>query len=508
MNGVLPSLGGILLFLIAGLGIAELVPAVRTLPLPRRLGWAFLFGMTGVNAALYALSHWLDVPLRRPAILATVAACALLGAVRLFRRERRPRSRPPGLTGPFQIAAAALLAFISLGLLVEAMTDPLTSWDSRMTWAAQAIWVRDDGTVDAEALQRKMIYVTHPQYPLLLPLAQVVVQETFDVPNDVHAFRAVYAGFFAAFVLLLWDGARRWAGRGAALLAALAVAGVPAITFWGDSGAISGYSDQPLGCFFGAGLLLLLRARGRKQGRWANFLGGGFLLAGAALTKNEGMLLAFLALGAAALPILLRHLRHLRNRRPLPGHLLRLVAAAVPVLLALALLRSWRAAIPNRQDEMYGSLVRTQDIWPDAFLRIPDLLRMVLEQTYNFERWTLFWIAVPVVFVAGRRGWMGRRGGLALALAAGALAPLAVAWGAYLFHPAPESLISVTWTRFLVQGALPLCLLLALALRDVLQRSGWSWRATRKRVAPGVVELRESKSGSAQSLDGDLAKND
>lgn len=487
MNGVLPSLGGLLLFLVAGLGICELVPAVRNLPLPRRLGWAFLFGMVGVNGALYALSHWLDVPLRRPAILATIAVCAFLGLVRFFRRDRHPLLQRRGLTGPFQTAAVALLCFISLGLLVEAMTDPLTSWDSRMTWAAQAIWVRDDGSVDAEALQRKMIYVTHPQYPLLLPIAQVVVQETFDVPNDVHAFRAVYAGFFAAFVLLLWDGARRWAGRVPALLAALAAAGVPAITFWGDSGAISGYSDQPLGCFFGAGLLLLLRAQGRARERWANFLGGGFLLAGAVLTKNEGMLLAFLALGAAALPVLLRHSRTWRDRRSgrsLIAPLLRLGAAAVPVVLALVLLHSWRAAIPNRQDEMYGTLIRTQEIWPDAFVRIPDLLVMILEQTYNFERWTLFWIAVPVVFLAGRRGWGGRRRGLVLALAAGALAPLAVAWAAYIFHPAPESLISVTWTRFLVQAALPLFLLLALALRDVLQRSGWRWRATRKRVAP------------------------
>jgi hypothetical protein len=474
----------VLLFLIAGLGIVELVPAVRTLPLPRRLAWAFLFGLTGVNVALYALSHWLDVPLRRPAILATVAACGLIGIVRFFRKERRRSSgvadtaaarHRRGLPGWFRIAAVALLAFICLGLLVEAMTDPLTSWDSRMTWAAQAIWIRDDGTVDAEVLQRRMMYVTHPQYPLLLPIAQVVVQETFDVPLDVHAFRALYASCFAAFLLLLWDGARRWAGKVPALLACLAAAAVPALTFWEDSGAASGYSDQPLGCFYGAGLLLLLRARGKSQGRWANFLGAGFLLAGAALTKNEGAFLAFLALGAAAIPILLRHRPLLRNHswRALPRHLLRLAAAAVPVVLALVLLTSWRASIPNRQDEMYGNLVRTQEIWPDGVTRIPTLVTLILEQTYNFEHWTLFWIAAPVVFWAGRRGWRGRRRGLALALAAGALAPLAIAWGAYLFHPAPETLIEVTWTRFLVQGSLPLFLLLALALRDVLRRSGW-----------------------------------
>lgn len=471
MNAVLQSLGGVALFLVAGSGLAELVPSVRTLPWPRRLAWAYLLGLAGAGSTLYALSHFLDVPLRRPAILGTVAALALLGifrrSIRSSRRSsprRAPRRR--GLSGWFQIAAAGLLAFICLGLLADAVSDPVTGWDARMHWAAQASWIRDEGTVDSEVLQRKNLYVNHPRYPLLMPIVQVAVQETFAMPQDVHAFRAVYTTFFAAFLLLLYDGARRWAGRLPALLAGLAAAGVPVLTFFEDSGAASAYSDFPLAVFYGAGLLLLLR--GRRS--LADGLGAGLLLAGAALSKNEGMVLAFFALGAASL--LWRHGRPGQRLR----QIFRIAAAAVLIVLALALLTSWRADIPNRQDERYEILLQEREIWPAVVTRIPLIATGAAAQMVRFDHWTLFWIVVPVVLWTGRRGWRGRRRGLALALAVGTVAPLAIAWGAYSIHPWPESLIPVTWSRFLVQGSVPLFLLLALALRDLLRRSPFGAR--------------------------------
>ena len=471
MNGLLPSLGGVALFLAAGLGLSELVPAVRTLPWPRRLAWAYLLGLAGLAGALYALSHFYEVPLRRPAILATAAALALAGlAVRLLRGKSFTSLRSlTSFSSPWPRAAVALLAFLCLGLLAEAVTDPVIGWDARMTWTAQAFWIQDAGTVDAEVLQRKNLYVTHPEYPLLLPVAQAVVLETFAVPRDVHAFRTLHAACFAAFLLLLWDGASRWAGRLPALLAVLAAAGVPALTFDEDTGAASGYNDLPLACFYGAGLLLLLRSRRR----FADSLAAGLLLAGAVLTKNEGSLLAFFALAAAALPLL--------ARRDRGRQILRLGAAALLAVLALGLLASWRAGIPNRQDERYSYLLETRDLWPEVVTRAPFMAGLALRQTYRFQHWTLFWIAVPAVFWAGRRGWRGRRKALALALAAGALAPLLIAWGAYSIHPNPGALIPVTWSRFLIQGSLPTFLLLAVALNNILKRHQVGARLARER---------------------------
>lgn len=463
MNEVLPSLGGVALFLLAGLGLTEFFPGLRRLPLPRRLGYAYLLGVATVAGSLYALSHLAKVPLRPSAIYFAFASPALAGLVtRGIRKAGVPRrSRTAGArrrTPPAVLAIFATLAFVCLGLFADAVTNPVTGWDGRMTWSSQAKYVREEGTVDPEALKNGRWYINHPRYPLLLPVAQAAVLEAFGAEDDRHIFRPLYAAFFPAFLLVLWDGARRWAGRGPAALACLAAAGIPALTFWQDAGAASAYSDFPLGCFYGAGLLLLLRSRRRVS----DAVAAGLLLGAAVLTKNEGFLLAAFALLAAALFLLRREDR--------PRQIARLGAAAALAALALAFFVSWRSGIPERHDEKYGSFVDAGDFWPETFTRIPRLAPVIGREMVVLHRWSLFWVAAPAVFWAGRAGWRGRRRALFWTLLLAFAAPLAVAWGAYTVHWTPLTLIPVTWTRFLVQASTPLFLLLALALRGVLRR--------------------------------------
>lgn len=463
MNEVLPSLGGVVLFAAAGLGLAEMLPALRAIPLLHRLGYGYLLGIVAVSGSLWALSHCFGVPLRPPAVWAAAAVPALAGlVVRMIRgSQRRWGFRRPTLAG---FAMAGLLAFVCLGLLADAVTNPVTHWDSRMIWAVQARYIRAEGTVDAAVLRRPQWYIDHPRYPLLLPVSQVAVLEAFREDEDRAIFRTVYAAFFPAFLLVLHDGARRWAGRAPAALAALAAAGVPALTFWGDGGAASAYSDLPLACFFGAGLVLLLRSRRQISGG----LAAGLLLAGAVLSKNEGGLLAAFALAIGGLCTALPLLRRRRAGRQAA----RLGSAAVPVLLALCLFIAWRSGIPNRHDESYARFVDPGDFWPEAVTRIPLLAPVIAREMAFWDVWTVFWWVAPVVLAAGWRGWRGRWRAVACPLLVGIASPLAIAWGAYTVHWNPVDLAPATWNRFLVQGSLPLFLLLSLSLRDLLRRAG------------------------------------
>lgn len=462
MNEVLPSLGGVLLFAAAGLGAAELFPGLRSLPLGRRLGYAYLLGIALVAGSLWVLSHVFGVPLRRPAIWACAAVPALAGlAARVLRRRREARFirrpwRRPLLWG----AVYALLVWVCLGLFADAVTHPIGNWDSRMFWSAQAIYLRAEGTVDADVLRGAQWYIDHPRYPILMPLAQVAVQEGFGADRDRHLFRALYAALFPAFLLVLGDGARRWAGKAPAALVCLAAASLPALTFWTAGGAASGYSDLPLGCFFGAGLVLLLRSRRRVS----DGLAAGLLLAAAVLTKNEGTVLALSGLLLGGLSLLLQ------RRRPEWRQWGRLALAAVPVVLARALFVSWRSAIPNRHDEQYSSFVDLADFWPEVFTRLPLLAGVIAREMTSWEVWTFFWWTALVVLLAGWRGWRGRRRAVSLPLLLGFASPLAVVWGAYTVHWDPFYLAPVTWNRFLIQASLPLFLLLALSLRDLLRR--------------------------------------
>ncbi len=492
---VLAGAAGVALFAGTGLGVAELIPAVRALPAGRRCGYAYLLGVAWVAGGLYALSHGLGVPLRRPAVLALAAVPIVAGLLARWRMRgavRQPRPAPsPPLSSPLSpplssplfpipraapvsrtawprprlltAAAAAVAAAISLAVFCEALSDPIRDWDGRMSWAAQARYVRAAGTVDAPVLRDPRWFVTHPRYPLLLPLAQVAVLELAGSGETASPFRAAYAAFFPVFLLLVHDGARRWAGRRAAALAVLAAALVPFPAFSPEGGASTAYSDLPLACFYGAALLLLLRAPLRPS----HGIAAGLLLAAAALAKQEGAPLALWALAVGALPLC----RRLTRPRSLDGRrAIRRLApfglAALILAAALTLRISWSAAIPERYDENYASLVSLHALWPAAVVRLPLLLASARSAMLAFRDWTIFWWIAPLVLLAGHRGLLRR---VALPLSLAAAAPLAIAWAAYTLADDPAPLVTMTWNRFLLQAGVPIFLLLALALRCLLR---------------------------------------
>ncbi len=451
MIDLLTALAAVALFAVPGLALCGLFPSLRGLPLPRRLGYGYLLGVTALAGALYAGSHLFALPLRAPVVVTLAALLsaplAIPGTWRRTPPERRRRGR--GFLVP---AAAALATVVSLGVLADALSDPLKGWDSRMTWGTQARYVRQAGSVLPAALAKGHWFVTHPRYPLLLPVAQVAVQEAFGLVPDDPAYRALYAAFFPAFLLVLWDGASRWAGRRAAALTLLAASAMPFLAYSADGGAASACGDLPLACLTGAALVLLLR-RGAKP---LDALAAGLLLAGAVLTKNEGLPLALVVLTGAAL------------RPARRGRWVRLAAAGVAPLAAFALLAAWRAGIVNRNDEAYLDLLALGTFRTAAGV-IPKVLPVVLGRMLHWHEWATFWSAAPIVLLAG---WRGLRRKVARPLLLACAAPPALGWAAYLISPwDPAVLADTTWNRLLVQASIPFLLLVSLALRDLLGKT-------------------------------------
>ena len=467
----LAGLAGVTLFAAPGAGLAEILPAVRELPPGRRLAYAYLLGVAWTAGWLYALSHWLAVPLRTPAILMVAAVPAVAGAVSWLRRRGRtsPASSPSRrrrLVGRIALGAGAL---ISLALLCEAMDNPLTDWDGRMTWSAQARYVRSEGTVHPAVLAQRGWYVAHPWYPLLMPVAQVAVLEVTRADPDHHAFRPMYAVFFPVWLLLIYSGAEALAGRNAAAWTALCAAMLSFPAFAGAGGAASAYSDLPLACFFGAGLLLLLEPRLRLSAG----LAAGVLLGAAVLAKAEGEILTPVALGLAVAYPWLPGCHAARWRRLWRHRRRALILVALPVVLAVVLLLSWRAGIPE-SFESFEQATSWPLLWPGVFTRIPRLAWDARAEMVSFLDWGLFWSAAPLVLIAGWRG-LRRRPALPLLLAAAV--PLGVGWLYATISLRPDFVVRTTWNRFLLQASVPLLVLFALALRDLLRRASWLPRA-------------------------------
>jgi len=474
---VAEAFAAVSLFLGAGLGLTLCLPGFARTGLAGRLGFAWVLGVAWIGLFLYAASHFARVPLDGPLVFLAAflpLASGLAAGVRLLvlRRWSAPAPRPA--RGPLWIIVwvglALLAVLVSSAVLASALTHPLEDWDGRMTWTAQAMFVRDAGTVDAEVLRFPKSFISHPRYPLLMPLAQIAALEAVG-SGDERIVRTVYAMFFPALVLLVLEAGRRWAGSRAGLLTALALLTVPWIPFDPEGGAAGAYSDLPLACFFGGGLLLLLRGRPRASDGAA----AGLLLAAALLTKNEGLPEVLIALALAVLSAGIALVRRRRSGRP------RLLAAALACGLCLGafgLLVSWRSPIPNRYDESYFETFSIASFARNlASARPFTTIPVIARRMYSPELWGLFWWLAPVLFVAAAPSF--RRPPTAF-LAVAAAVPLLAAWSAYAQVPAAVYYATVTWNRLLLQGCVPVLGLLALGVRRLLSLKPWrSWRISR-----------------------------
>jgi hypothetical protein len=460
------GLGGVLLFLAAGRGLVELLPALRERPRAARLGFSYLLGVAAVAGSTYLMGIAFDVRIRRGVVLAPVALLVLSGLLaRILRRDTPPASLPP-LYPSRAGALAARFAFgvsvlISMGLFAAALTQPNVGFDGEMAWSAAARWVRADRSVTPRALVDPRAFVSHPRYPILMPLAQVVVQETFDLGDDRRAVKPLYAAFFPALLLVLFDLSRRHAGTCAAALTTVALANLPVLDVGGADGT---YSDVPLGAFFGAGLLLLLGRVRRSEA-----VAAGLLLGAAVLTKNEGLPFAAAALAAASFLAVVARPAERRRRLAALG------LAAAAVLAAGLALRAWQSHIPQRWDEDYASRLGKVSLFAEVRARLPLLPGAAMKEMASREQLAGFPLACAVILAAGARGLRRRIVPpivLCLHFCFGAyvLALLLSTWGGVeQVHP--------TWDRLLLQLSLPLGVLLALALR-----AGWRARLALERT--------------------------
>ncbi|MEO8586218.1 MAG: glycosyltransferase family 39 protein [Acidobacteriota bacterium] len=465
------GLGGVLLFLAAGRGLVELLPALRERPRAARLGYSYLLGVSAVAGSTYLLGIAFDIRIGRGVVLAPVVLLVGSGLAAWLLRRRTPTPRSPTIHPPRTAVFAARFAFgvgacIAVGLFAAALTKPDLGWDGEMSWSAAARWVRADRSVTPRALADARAYVTHPRYPILMPLAQVAVQETFDVGDDRRAVKPLYAAFFPALLLVLFDLARRQAGTCAAALAAVALAVVPVLAFNDSGGADGTFSDVPLGAFFGAGFLLLL-----GRARTSEAVAAGLLLGAAVLTKNEGLPFAASALGAVAFLAIVGRPTERRAR------LVALGLAAAAVLAAGLALRAWQSHIPQRFDEDYAGRLGQVSLVREARARLPLLPGAVMKEMASREDLAGFPLAAALILVAGAGGLRRRVVPpivlcITYCLGAYVLALLLSTWGGVeQVHP--------TWNRFLVmQLSLPLGVLLALALR-----AGWRSRLSISRTA-------------------------
>lgn len=430
-----------------------------------------------------------DIRIRRGVVLAPVVILVVAGVLARALRRGSPRSSPPRPPRAGVLAARAafgISSVIAAGLFAEALTAQNVGWDGEMTWCVAARWVRAERSVTPRVLVDPRTSVSHPRYPLLMPLAQVTVQEAFALADDRRAIKPLYTAFFPALLLVFFDIARRHSGTCAAAFAAAAFASIPILAFTNSGGADGTYSDVPLGAFFGGGVLLLL-----GRARLSEGVGAALLLGAGVLTKNEGLPFALAALSAAGFLAVVARPTERRRRCAVAA------VAAAGVLAAAIALSAWRARIPQRFDEDYIGRLEKVSLPAEVRSRLPMMPAALMEEMTNREYLAGFGLACAVIFSAGA-------GGLRRRIVLPILVALLLCFGAYLLAILLSpwggvEQLHTTWDRLLIQLSLPLGVLLALALRSARRaRFGVTQAAFPGDIALGRPVRRRENARSAK----------
>ncbi len=471
---VVSGIASALVPMLSGWPISGLLPRRLRASLACRLAMAWLLGAAWCGTIALAASRLGGLPLRRTTLLPIVLLPVLVAAATRPGTLVPGRPRRASLPG---IAAGLVVGAAGAALMAGALFAPVRDWDGRMTWMPQARMIRLERTATPSALTDPWVWVSHPQYPPLVALVQVAGLEIVSAPDDERAGRGVHPLFFVSLLVVLYRCVRVVTGTGLAAAAASSIAAMtPFLAFESHGGAAGAYADAPLAALLGAGLALLLCGRaGLRTGALA-----GLLLAGAVLTKNEGLPLV-LGLLVVLLGISLAGPGGGARRTRARSALVTAVPLVSLVACAALLLGAFRAPIPNRYDEDYASILSGGDFAPRVLAgKAVAVAPLLARKLGDVRAWGLLWPLLGVLAALRPRALLTKA-----ALAAGALlaAPVALGLAAYLVHWDPLGLAETTFDRFLVQGSFGTFLLLGLLLAAARRPASRTLRPSGERRA-------------------------
>jgi hypothetical protein len=288
-----------------------------------------------VEATIFSLLGipWTAALLAAPLLAASTALCIRWQAKHLRARAAAGERIHPSVPLTAAGATAAGLAVLLLGLAL--VSSRATSVDFLLFWGVKAVRFAGAQGIDAGLLGSRYFAHGQPFYPPLVPVTQAF-GTLLEGRMPWRAMPLETMCWLVAALAVLFACLRRTLTDGAAVAAA---------AFWATALSVSlahsysgGNAEAPLLFYETVAGALLLTGSDDPDDTWQWRLGAGLALAGAVLTKVEGLVAAFLFIAAAAL---VDRIRRRRIRRSL------LLLAAPPLAaFGLWLAFQWSAGLP------------------------------------------------------------------------------------------------------------------------------------------------------------------
>ena len=387
----------------------------------RNWGEAWLFG-AGLCGATLFVAGVLHVP------LAAALVILVMAALTRFRQGLRSpvRARWP--------RAPAIVMFVPLVTCALAATViPLDDFDGRAFWILKAKGIAHERAIDGPFFHGATVDPRN-DYPLLVPIDAAIV---FSLANslDDRQVRWMYLLFLIALALHARERLSSLTNVMAGSWTAALIPWIPQCFSTMPGGALTGYSDLPMGAFGAGAFFELVAAESPVRfGLWVLFI---------VLTKSEGLPFALIMLMVGAVVF--------RRRIAVPA----LMAA-----LGIAALLAWRHGIPRGDEE---DLLRLLPSITQKAGRIPDAIATFGGHLVELRSWGLFWVAVGAGAIAESQRRGVRLAIVIIALVAGVYLAVYVATS---WHMA--DLIHASASRLLLHLIGPALFILASAAGDYL----------------------------------------
>jgi hypothetical protein len=438
------------LYLTSGAAVLWVVRGWKTWSEILRLaGVAYLLGVA-LMGTLWSLALVAGISISAGFLLASfgiVVVCGLAGGRLLghsWPARPAPRVSPDGVVGAIGLAATAI--FLA-ALFRAARLSGLYSWDAWSFWVPKAKAIYFWGSLD----ERFLATVPHGSYPPLLPILDAAAFEFMGAP-DVVTLHVQFSIFAAAFVFaaagLLSERVPAWILWPSLLLVLVA----PRV---GDR-LLTPQADFLLDYFVVTAAVLLVNWVDDGH-RW-QLASAALLLAGAGLTKREGLMLAACVFAAALV------VSCTRWRARWPG----LVAAAAAVALAAVPWRVWYAAHGIGSELPPTGIVGALD-----GRRLGPSLRLAFDVLFDAGLWSL---VVPLGLAAIALAILGRAA--TPAVFAAVLLILMTLGGAWVTWVFPELPITAEEAANPIVRYTQAAVLLIAALTPLLL--GAAWRRARE----------------------------
>ncbi len=342
----------------------------------------------GVVTLEIFLFHFLKAPLNILNLLIPWIPIIIFGLF-VIRTDSSPISRDKNKFSLFEKFLLAGISFEVIYAFFRTFLKPVDSFDSIAMYAIRSKIIYLSRGIPADFFKNITVNFPNPDYPLLVPLAEVWVYTFLGNLNDLLV-KAIFPIYLLSFLIIFFFLLKRFMGRSQALLFTFLLATIPQFNHF----ATVGYTDFILAYYYSIALILILLWIKEKS---FNLLALSAVFTGFAMwTKNEGIALCIINLILLALFLIGSF-----NKRFL-GQIIIFILIAILISGPWLVLRTSMRLDNEVLQLTTFNLKRFTDI-SKRLDRIPTILYEFQKQFVGPKKWNIIWILFFVVFFTNFR---------------------------------------------------------------------------------------------------------